>query len=137
MNDFPSTLIIGENYLPLLKSLGHESIQNPDLFIIDDNTGYKIENIRQINNFLQNLPYSHQNKIVLIKNIENQVLLEGLLTICLYTNVEEKKDGTAEYSFLTNRFKKFPAKSPAGMFDEIKIESNLQLVVDKVKEYYK
>jgi hypothetical protein len=71
------------------------------------------------------------------KLIDNQVLLEGLLTICLYTNVEEKKDGTAEYSFLTNRFKKFPAKSPAGMFDEIKIESNLQLVVDKVKEYYK
>jgi len=71
------------------------------------------------------------------KLIDNQVLLEGLLTVCLYTHVEEKKDGSAEYSFLTNRFKKFPAKSPDGMFDQIKIPNNLQLVVDKVNEYYK
>ncbi len=71
------------------------------------------------------------------KLIDNQVLLEGLLTVCLYTNVEEKKDGTAEYSFLTNRYKKFPAKSPNGMFDEIKIPNNLQIVVDKINEYYK
>jgi len=70
------------------------------------------------------------------KLIDNQVLLEGLLTVCLYTNVEEKKDGSAEYNFLTNRYKKFPAKSPNGMFDEIKIPNNLQIVVDKVNEYY-
>ena len=69
------------------------------------------------------------------KLIDNQVLLEGLLTVCLYTNVEEKKDST-EYNFLTNRYKKFPAKSPHGMFDEVKIPNNLQLVVDKVREYY-
>ena len=96
MNDFPSTLIIGENYLPLLKSLGHESIQNPDLFIIDDNTGYKIENIRQINNFLQNLPYNHQNKFVLIKNIEN---LEIVAQNALLKNLEEP--GNNNYFVLT------------------------------------
>ena len=71
------------------------------------------------------------------KLIDNQVLLEGLLTVCLYTNVEEKKDGSADYYFLTNRYKKFPAKSPNGMFDDVKIPNNLQLVVDKVREYYK
>jgi hypothetical protein len=70
------------------------------------------------------------------KLIDNQVLLEGLLTVCLYTNVEEKKDGTAEYSFITNRYKKFPAKSPDGMFEEIKIPNDLQLVADSVTEYY-
>lgn len=70
------------------------------------------------------------------KLIDNQVLLEGLLTVCLYTDVEEKKDGTAQYSFVTNRYKKMPAKSPDGMFDEIKVPNNLQLVVDKVREYY-
>jgi len=70
------------------------------------------------------------------KLIDNQVLLEGLLTVCLYTLVEEKKDGVAEYSFVTNRFKKFPAKSPAGMFAEVKIPNNLQLVVDTLTEYY-
>jgi hypothetical protein len=70
------------------------------------------------------------------KLIDNQVLLEGLLTVCLYTLVEEQKDGTASYSFVTNRYRKFPAKSPQGMFDEIKIPNNLQVVVEKVNEYY-
>lgn len=71
------------------------------------------------------------------KLIDNQVLLEGLLTVCLYTFVEEQKDGTANYGFVTNRYRKMPAKSPAGMFDELKIPNNLQIVVDKVNEYYK
>lgn len=70
------------------------------------------------------------------KLIDNQVLLEGLLTVCLYTLVEEQKDGTSSYSFVTNRYRKFPAKSPQGMFDDIKIPNNLQTVVDKVNEYY-
>lgn len=70
------------------------------------------------------------------KLIDNQVLLEGLLTICLYTHVDEKKDGTAEYYFVTNRYRKLPAKSPDGMFDDLKIPNNLQIVVDKIDKYY-
>lgn len=70
------------------------------------------------------------------KLIDNQIVMEGLMSICLYTHVEENKDGSANYHLLTNRFKKFPAKSPDGMFDDIKIPNNLQLVLDKVKEYY-
>lgn len=70
------------------------------------------------------------------KMIDNQVLLEGLLTVCLYTLVEENKDGTASYQFVTNRYRKMPAKSPDGMFDQIKIPNNLQLVVDTLNEYY-
>jgi hypothetical protein len=71
------------------------------------------------------------------KLIDNQVLLEGLLTVCLYTLVEESKDGTSSYNFITNRFRKYPAKSPDGMFDELKIPNDLQFVVNKVNEYYK
>jgi hypothetical protein len=71
------------------------------------------------------------------KLIDNQVLLEGLMTVCLYALVEEQKDGTATYSFITNRYRKMPAKSPDGMFSEIKIPNNLQVVVDSVNEYYK
>jgi hypothetical protein len=71
------------------------------------------------------------------KLIDNQVLLEGLLTVCLYTYVEEQKDGTANYNFITNRYRKFPAKSPAGMFDDMKIPNNLSTVVEKINEYYK
>lgn len=70
------------------------------------------------------------------KMIDNQILLEGLLTMCLYTFVEDNKDGSASYNFLTNRFRKFPAKTPDGMFADVKIPNNLQLVVDTINEYY-
>lgn len=70
------------------------------------------------------------------KLIDNQIVLEGLLTVCLYTHVEENKDGTATYNFVTNRYKKYPAKSPDGMFAEIKIPNNLQEVVKAIDEYY-
>ena len=70
------------------------------------------------------------------KLIDNQIVLEGLLTICLYTCVDETKDGATTYSFLTNRYKKYPAKSPDGMFSEVKIPNNLQQVVDAIDAYY-
>jgi hypothetical protein len=70
------------------------------------------------------------------KALDNQIVLEGLFTICLYTHVEEKKEGAAEYYFVTNRYKKYPAKSPDGMFEDVKMPNNLQLVVDKINEYY-
>ena len=70
------------------------------------------------------------------KMLDNQINLEGLFTICLYTHVEEQKDGSASYNFVTNRFKKYPAKSPDGMFSEIKVPNNLQLVVNTIDEYY-
>ncbi len=59
------------------------------------------------------------------------------MTVCLYALVEEQKDGTATYNFVTNRYRKMPAKSPDGMFSELKIPNNLQIVVDSVSEYYK
>ena len=70
------------------------------------------------------------------KLIDNQVLLEGLLTVCLYTLVEENKDGSASYQFITNRYKKMPAKSPEGMFSELKIPNDLSYVCKKLDEYY-
>lgn len=95
---FPSTLIIGTDYISLLETLGHLPLQNPDLFIIDENSGYKIETIRLINNFLQQLPYNHQNKIVLIKNIEN---LEIAAQNTLLKNLEEP--GSNNYFILTTQ----------------------------------
>jgi hypothetical protein len=70
------------------------------------------------------------------KLIDNQINLEGLFTVVLYTNVEEKKDGAIDYNYVTNRYKKFPAKSPDGMFAEIKIPNNLQEVSNTIREYY-
>jgi len=70
------------------------------------------------------------------KMLDNQIVLEGLFTICLYTHIDENKDGTASYNFVTNRFKKYPAKSPDGMFEDIKIPNNLKLVSDTIDKYY-
>jgi ABC-type dipeptide/oligopeptide/nickel transport system ATPase component len=70
------------------------------------------------------------------KMLDNQIVLEGLFTICLYTHVEENKDGNS-YNFITNRFKKYPAKSPDGMFDQVKIPNNLDMVAKAVDNYYK
>jgi hypothetical protein len=70
------------------------------------------------------------------KLIDSQVALDGLIAIMLYTYVEENKDGSASYKFLTNRFRKYPAKTPDGMFPEIMMDNNLQEVVDKIDEYY-
>ena len=70
------------------------------------------------------------------KMIDSQIGLEGLLTICLYTHVEETKDGASNYYFVTNKFRKYPAKSPDGMFTEIKVPNNLKLVSDTIDEYY-
>ena len=70
------------------------------------------------------------------KLIDNQIILEGLMTVCLYTYVEDSKDGSATYNLLTNRYKKYPAKSPDGMFENIKIPNNLQLVADTIDAYY-
>jgi hypothetical protein len=50
--------------------------------------------------------------------------------------VDENKDGTSTYNFVTNRFRKYPAKSPDGMFADIKIPNNLQEVANKIDEYY-
>ncbi len=69
------------------------------------------------------------------KMIDNQIKLEGLFTVVLYS-VPETKGEKTDYGFITNRYKKYPAKSPVGMFDEIRIPNNLQVVVDKVNEYY-
>lgn len=70
------------------------------------------------------------------KMLDNQIVLEGLFTICLYTHVEEAKDGSSNYYFVTNRYKKYPAKSPDGMFDQITIPNNLDLVAKTIDTYY-
>ena len=69
------------------------------------------------------------------KMIDSQIKLEGLFTVVLYAIAETKGDKT-EFNFLTNRYKKYPAKSPAGMFTDLKVPNNLKTVLEKVNEYY-
>ena len=64
----------------------------------------------------------------------------AIVTVCLFTDVTYDKDGKASYSFLTQRTKiagqVIPAKSPNGMFEELRIPNDLNLVVQKLTEYY-
>lgn len=70
------------------------------------------------------------------KAIDSQFKLEGLFTTVLYA-VPEERNGVNEFNFVTNKYKKYPAKTPKGMFNELKIPNNLQIVADAVNEYYK
>ena len=69
------------------------------------------------------------------KMIDNQVVMEGLFTIVLYTNIDCKGDDCT-YTFVTNKMGKIPAKSPSEMFTDLKIPNNLQIVSDTIREYY-
>jgi len=70
------------------------------------------------------------------KMLDNQIVLEGLFTICLYTHVDEDKDGNPTYNFVTNRFRMYPAKSPMGMFDDTLIPNDLNAVCETIDTYY-
>lgn len=70
------------------------------------------------------------------KLLDNQIVLEGLFTIALYTHVDEDNQGNTTYEFVTNRWKKYPAKSPDGMFPGIRIPNDLKLVCEHIDEYY-
>lgn len=70
------------------------------------------------------------------KMLDNQVVLEGLFTIALYTHVDEDRNENTNYHFVTNRWRNYPAKSPMGMFNEILIDNDLQKVVDIIDNYY-
>lgn len=64
----------------------------------------------------------------------------AVVSIALFTDVQFDKDGKAVYSFITNRVVVdrtiVPAKSPEGMFKDIKIPNDLKMVFDRVDEYY-
>lgn len=70
------------------------------------------------------------------KLLDSQIVLEGLFTITLYTHVDENKDGTTTYEFVTNRWNKYPAKSPLDMFPDVRIPNNLEQVNQIIDEYY-
>lgn len=61
---------------------------------------------------------------------------QALPTVLLYTDIEQTKDGY-RYTFVTNRQDSFPAKSPQGMFDTLRIDNDLLYVFEKIDEYYK
>ena len=78
MDLFPSTLFISSNNLLIdqhINQICHQlsneiSPNNPDIFIINETTGWTIELTRSIKNFLSQKPFNHSNKIVIIYQVD-------------------------------------------------------------------
>lgn len=79
MNLFPSTLFISSNNQLInqkIDQICHNlknqiNPNNPDIFIIDQSTGWTIELTRSIKTFLSQKPFNHQNKIVIVYDAHN------------------------------------------------------------------
>ncbi len=69
------------------------------------------------------------------KLVDNVITLEGMFTIVIYTEVEKTKEGVKHW-FVTQNDGSTTAKSPMGMFDEVKIPNDLNLIKEKLNEYY-
>lgn len=74
------------------------------------------------------------------KLLDSQYNPIEVVPMVLYSSVLYDDKGNASYGFYTHRHKEgtivIPAKTPDGMFEEEFIPNDLQLVVDKMKEYY-
>ncbi|MDD4937709.1 MAG: hypothetical protein PHX34_01695 [Candidatus Shapirobacteria bacterium] len=79
MKPFPSTIIIYQNQSianqsvdEICHKLGNKlSPNNPDIFILNEQTGWTIELIRSLKKFSAKKPFNHQNKICLIYQAHN------------------------------------------------------------------
>lgn len=63
-----------------------------------------------------------------------------VVPMVLFSDIKYDEKGVATYGFYTHRFMngniEIPAKSPADMFEEDFIENDLQVIVNKMNEYY-
>lgn len=70
------------------------------------------------------------------KLIKEKITLEGLFTYLLFTKVDAGLEpGETKYLFVTNNDGERLAKTPDGMFEELYIPNDLQLVVEALDKY--
>lgn len=69
------------------------------------------------------------------KMLDAVITLEGLFTYVLFTKVIQNENNKAEYKFITNSDGTCTAKTPMGMFDEIYVDNDLDMVIKKIAEY--
>lgn len=83
-----------------------------------------------------NESFDPQRKIKTIgKMLDQNVTLEGLFTIVLFTRVTKDENKENLFQFVTQKENNNTAKSPRGMFDKY-IPNDLALVCKKIDEYY-
>lgn len=96
-----------------------------DLFVVvsthNENTGDRIN------------PY-HKMK-TLGKMLDSVITLEGLFTYVLFTTIQRDDDGKTSYKFITNSDGTCTAKSPMGLFGETYIDNDLEMVINRIKQY--
>lgn len=66
------------------------------------------------------------------KMVDEKLSLEGLFSIVLFGRVKKEKDGSVRYVFETQNNGENTCKSPRGMFDNIEIPNDLQLVKEAI-----
>ena len=69
------------------------------------------------------------------KMLDNTITLEGLFTYVLFTAILRDDDGNPTYKFMTNSDSSTTGKSPMGLFNELYIDNDLKLVIDRIEEY--
>lgn len=69
------------------------------------------------------------------KMLDNVITLEGLFTYVLFTKVILDENNKPSYKFMTNADGTCTAKTPMGLFPEILIDNDLDLVINRIKEY--
>ena len=69
------------------------------------------------------------------KMLDSVITLEGLFTYVLFTTIEKDEENKPKYMFKTNSDGTCTAKSPMGLFDELLIDNDLNMVISRIKEY--
>lgn len=69
------------------------------------------------------------------KMLDSVITLEGLFTYVLFTKVINNENNEVEYKFVTNSNGTCTAKTPMGLFPDLLIDNDLNLVINRIKEF--
>ena len=74
------------------------------------------------------------------KMINEKITPQGYFTYCFVSSTKTSFDGKSEYGYFTNTTRDeqgivVPAKSPAGIFEDLIIPNDLGLIVEKIEEF--
>lgn len=69
------------------------------------------------------------------KMLDSVITLEGLFTYVLFTKIVTNENNEIEYKFMTNSDGTCTAKTPMGLFSNILIDNDLDLVITQIKKY--
>ena len=95
---------------------------NPDIFVIDEKTGWSIELVRNLKNWLSQKPFNHQNKIIIIYQV-HQFNLES--QNALLKSLEEP--GENNYFILTSNKPSKIINTIISRCQIIKLKNNLSI----------